>query len=382
MPDLDAIAWPPPANWQDFQRLCCDLYQSDWNDPTTAPNGREGQPQNGVDVYGRREGQQMGVQCKGKDADFGKKVSKTELLAEVEKAKSFKPPLRHFYLATTAPTDGPIQEIAREITQQHEEKGLFTVNVVGWQQLRSLLAKHESVLRKHYAALFAATQQSQQMARLGAMLFREARYKVPDHGGNRNIFRGASNRASYATVSLDYIIESTNRWQAHDTKLQIRIEEQWCDVTLFSPDQVNWAKTESSIAQYLTSRAARVESPPKNLNETSFNIETDDSRNLQLEGWVSTSNSLDCQSSYPLLIFWWIKTTCCAALVIIGENGRMVRVGQQLFLDATGGPVEFAQAWADDKLTSIRMSDFTSRSSSEAKFQYEWFRAVLPNEDD
>ena len=59
---------PPPANWPDFEGLCCDLWTEMLGDPNTALYGRSGQAQQGVDVYGRNKSKNwVGVQCKGKD---------------------------------------------------------------------------------------------------------------------------------------------------------------------------------------------------------------------------------------------------------------------------------------------------------------------------
>ena len=44
---------PPPAIWQDFEKLCHVLWREIWNDPATQKNGRSGQPQHGVDVFGQ-----------------------------------------------------------------------------------------------------------------------------------------------------------------------------------------------------------------------------------------------------------------------------------------------------------------------------------------
>ncbi|MCP4555122.1 MAG: hypothetical protein GY836_06840 [Herbaspirillum sp.] len=47
---MTAIRLPPLRNWQDFEDLCCDLWRRLWNDPTAIKHGRQGQPQQGVDV--------------------------------------------------------------------------------------------------------------------------------------------------------------------------------------------------------------------------------------------------------------------------------------------------------------------------------------------
>ena len=57
---------------------------------------------------------------------------------EVEKAKSFKPPLNDWTLATTAKKDAKIEEIARLISEEHAKTGLFSVHVLGWEDLQSL----------------------------------------------------------------------------------------------------------------------------------------------------------------------------------------------------------------------------------------------------
>ena len=59
-----------PENWQDFEKLCKKLWGEIWNCPDTIKrNGRLGQSQRGVDVYGIPKGEShyYGIQCKGKN---------------------------------------------------------------------------------------------------------------------------------------------------------------------------------------------------------------------------------------------------------------------------------------------------------------------------
>ena len=125
MTDFSSISIPKPLNWQDFERNCIVLFECILCDPNTQLHGRTGQPQNGVDIWGRRGGQGthwVGVQCKGKDIDYGREVTEKELRAEVKKARKFRPTLSEFILATTAPDDAKIQEVARTITQENESR--------------------------------------------------------------------------------------------------------------------------------------------------------------------------------------------------------------------------------------------------------------------
>ena len=52
MDGFDGHNLPPPTDWQKLERLCRDLWAEIWADPNTLANGRLGQSQNGVDVYG------------------------------------------------------------------------------------------------------------------------------------------------------------------------------------------------------------------------------------------------------------------------------------------------------------------------------------------
>ena len=114
------------------------------NDPNTVGNGRSGQPQKGVDVYGYRNrdvAQLVGVQCK-KKLDAG--VTEKELRDELGKAKAFKPQLKEFILATTASRDQAIQTIARTITDELSKTDR-PINVVvwGWDDIEEHASKYE-----------------------------------------------------------------------------------------------------------------------------------------------------------------------------------------------------------------------------------------------
>lgn len=159
MPTISSLQIPPPANWQDFETLCCDLWRKIWNDPNTQKNGRQGQPQHGVDIYGRPDQGDScaGVQCKGKDNYLKKTLGQSEVKAEVEKAKSFEPKLSQFIIATTGSKDATIEELARKITEEHISNGLFSVHVWGWKDIVNRLADFTELLEKHFPELSIST---------------------------------------------------------------------------------------------------------------------------------------------------------------------------------------------------------------------------------
>ena len=159
MPTFSGLQIPPLANWQDFEILCCDLWRKVWNDPNAQKNGRQGQPQHGVDISGRpnQGGSWGGIQCKGKDNYTEKSVTEKEVYEEVKKAKSFKPKLSEFIIATTGPKDSKIEELARTITEDHLKKDLFTVHIYGWGDIVERLAEFPEVIEKHYPGFFSTT---------------------------------------------------------------------------------------------------------------------------------------------------------------------------------------------------------------------------------
>ncbi|MBI5949694.1 MAG: hypothetical protein HY875_16270 [Chloroflexi bacterium] len=151
MPTLKDSRFPPPQSWEDFEGLCADLFRYVWNDPGTQRNGRTGQPQHGVDVFGRPDGRPhyAGVQARNK-IHPPTTVAVAELRDEVRKAKQFVPALKTFILATTAPNDAVIQEEARRLTEANEAEGLFSVEVWGWDELERRMTEHPEVLQQHY----------------------------------------------------------------------------------------------------------------------------------------------------------------------------------------------------------------------------------------
>lgn len=87
---------------------------------------------------------------KGKDQTYGHKATLAELQAEIKKAEGFQPALKHWVFATTAPKEAELQLAAREISRARAQRGEFTVTVLGWEDICSLLADHPSVAEAFY----------------------------------------------------------------------------------------------------------------------------------------------------------------------------------------------------------------------------------------
>lgn len=161
----------PPKSWEKFEDLIRALYAAAWEAPLTQKNGRTGQKQQGVDVFGTpstKPGEVFGVQCKGKNGAYGSKASIEEFESELAKAESFKPPLSHWTFATTAPNDGPLQEYARILSERRHKAGRFPVVAIGWETIQALMSSHPKVIEEFYPE--HANHLSQIIAMLRAML--------------------------------------------------------------------------------------------------------------------------------------------------------------------------------------------------------------------
>ncbi len=146
--NADVERYPPPNDPVMFESLCLHLWKEIWGDPEAKKNGRSGQPQAGVDVFGRCGGRQMGVQCKQKDRMLGSALTVRELDAEVAKALKFKPPLATFTVATSGPADAKVQERARVLTVDHEARGLFGVEIWSWTEIWQAICDRPELLRR------------------------------------------------------------------------------------------------------------------------------------------------------------------------------------------------------------------------------------------
>ncbi|KFZ27476.1 MAG: hypothetical protein KQ78_00213 [Candidatus Izimaplasma bacterium HR2] len=137
-----------PIYWTDFEDLCKKTWGSKYNFEDIKKNGRQGQAQHGVDVYGRLDSLDgyFGIQCKGKDA-YNPDASLTikEIDEEIEKSKTFKPPLKKFIFATTANKDVKIEEYIRLKDEESRKLGFFPIVLFSWEDLVDLIEEDKYV---------------------------------------------------------------------------------------------------------------------------------------------------------------------------------------------------------------------------------------------
>lgn len=143
----------PPKDWATFEDLCHALFKRVWQDPIAQKNGRRGQAQHGVDVFGSLSGYRrcyQGVQCKGKDSNYGSRAEWQEVLEEIAKADKFSPNLASWIFATTAPSDATLQRAARDLSVSRVAKGQFSIDVLGWEEIQALMVGAPEVIAEFY----------------------------------------------------------------------------------------------------------------------------------------------------------------------------------------------------------------------------------------
>jgi hypothetical protein len=145
---------PIPKSWDEFEDIISDIIQIAWKDPFSIRNGRLGQSQNGVDIYGKPhylKGKYSGVQCKAR------KISKSEIESEITKTKDFKPNLDEYIIATTSKRDSAIQEEVRLIDEKRVGEKKFSVRILFWEDICLKLSENEELMIKHFPQFIGKT---------------------------------------------------------------------------------------------------------------------------------------------------------------------------------------------------------------------------------
>ncbi len=202
MSDFVHFEQAPPKSWEQFEELCADTFQEEFQDYALVRHGRQGQAQDGVDIVAHQGVLwPIGVQCKKKSRWPVKKVTTHDLDVEVAKAKKFIPALKVFYVVSTAPDDVPLQAHVRILNVLHKKQKLFKIVVIGWAELQRRATKHHNVAAKHFGSystgsaspLIAAWRAADYKLELGnhelAIAIREVIHDLSDFPNGRILIR-------------------------------------------------------------------------------------------------------------------------------------------------------------------------------------------------
>jgi hypothetical protein len=150
MSDANNEQLRPPPSWDKFEEISADLFSRIWGDSQLVRYGRQGQRQHGVDIYGKENSANSGVQCKGKRDWPPTKLTIAEINSEVEEAKKFKPLLKNYIIVTTADNDVHVTDHVNAISAEHAKHDLFRVTVFGWSELVRRFYDYPDLLEKHF----------------------------------------------------------------------------------------------------------------------------------------------------------------------------------------------------------------------------------------
>ena len=157
MTDLRYIDIPKITDGSVFEHLCRDLWRNNTEYEFVELNGRSGQDQHGVDVFGRiiESGEWCGIQCKVKST--GQSLTKKDIETEIAKALTFNPSLAEFKLCTTLSRDEKLQTIVRNLQTELHNSDAFKFELFFWEDIKELLQdeKNISIYHRFYQKYFA-----------------------------------------------------------------------------------------------------------------------------------------------------------------------------------------------------------------------------------
>lgn len=144
---LDTVQIPAPANWQDFERLICDLYKLKWDDDNIQPYGGLGQTQKGIDLFGvnKKTGNREAIQCKCVD-----KLTLKMIRDDYKKAEELSFNITKLIFTTTAPRTTKLQDLSIELS----DTGPFLCEVQFWDDIKKMLETYPMIFKKYYARIF------------------------------------------------------------------------------------------------------------------------------------------------------------------------------------------------------------------------------------
>lgn len=151
MPSLNGIRLPPPKSWEEFEEMCKSSFSLRWHNPNLSMHGRQGQKQDGVDIYGTDSLHNfVGIQCKNTTSTISKGIIDDECC----KAERFLPAIQTLYIATTAPRDIMLQAYVRNLSAERIRQSKFPIDIVFWDDITQDLTKDAGVVRQYYPDLF------------------------------------------------------------------------------------------------------------------------------------------------------------------------------------------------------------------------------------
>lgn len=158
MPTFGNMMIPAPNGWDEFERIVKSALELRWRTSDLTLHGRQGQKQNGVDIYGTDDlARLVGIQCKLTTNS----ISESLINEEISNAESFQPAISTLYIATTSPSDVNLQKYVRTLSIARVQEGKFSVGILFWTDIIHDLTKDVNAVKRHYPQIFPESQYTQ-----------------------------------------------------------------------------------------------------------------------------------------------------------------------------------------------------------------------------
>lgn len=137
--------YPMPKTEQEFERFCVEFLRRYWKRPGLDLYAKRGEKQHGVDIVEMTNAlDARAAQCKLHEPT--KNLQPAEITSEVQKVKSFPQPIQHYAICTTAKKTGLAQDRVMEINAEHAKQGLFTVQIIYWEEIEAHLDQDQDLV--------------------------------------------------------------------------------------------------------------------------------------------------------------------------------------------------------------------------------------------
>lgn len=208
MPTIAHTHLPPPKSWDEFEDIVCSIAKIRWKNPDFTRHGRQGQKQDGVDVFGyTQNGDLVGLQCKN---TLGV-ITEAIIQSELDKAVSFQPKIHSLYIITTAATDANLQKFVRLLSADRKENELFGMNILFWNDVAHDLTLDERYLYQHYPQLKPLEKSADNIPSHDLRIFHEFQQIFP-HAPAVQLLREHDFGAPFLRKSIQPLFDFVETW--------------------------------------------------------------------------------------------------------------------------------------------------------------------------
>ena len=212
--------------------MALDAMRIRWQDRNATRHGTRGQRQDGVDIYGTKDGALVGAQAKNVE-----KLPAKAICDEIAKAELFQPAIAEYYLVIGGDRDGPTQKLLREVSANRIAEGQFPVYPIFFDEVASELATSPDLVAKYWKHFFADFAQALATKRGAPILDADSAFDLIESTDEYQTLLEFFKSVNNPRVRLSMVIEHTPDLNAPAGDMarywQIAIGESWPERTRF-----------------------------------------------------------------------------------------------------------------------------------------------------